>query len=87
MAVLIGEADDLWSRWKGNSAGRSIRSGRCTSAHVQVGLDQIVDLGRGVRDPARHLLAIDAVVEEGERLRLGRRQAGFGLLDSRSCGR
>ena len=71
----------------GSSAARSIGSVPCTSGAVQIGLDQLVDLGRGVSDPARQLFAVDAIVQEGKRLRHGITELELRLVDVRSCGR
>ena len=48
---------------------------------MQIGPDQFVDLGRGERDPAGQLLAVDAVVQERERLRLRVAELELRLID------
>ena len=77
VAVLVGEADHLGlQRWAVAGPGRLDLAG-VHRRPVQVRPDQIVYRGVGVRDPARDLLQVDPVGEEGKRL--GHLVAGLDL--------
>ena len=71
VTLLVGEANDLV--FDARAVPRPPRldlAGEHRRA-MEIGPDEVVDLGRGSRDPADHLLTVDRVGQERERLRLG----------------